>query len=48
MEDLIGKAGLSRSWLVRVPSVEFFHQVHGMAQFVRREPGSFFISTFIT
>jgi len=46
--DLIGKMGLSRAQLVRVSSVEFFHQVCSMAHFVRGEPGSFFIGTFVT
>ena len=46
--DLIGKTGLSGARLVRVSSVEFFHQVRGMAHFVRGEPGSFFIGTFVS
>ena len=46
--DLIGKMGLTGARLVRVSSVEFFHQVRSMAHFVRGEPGSFFISTFVT
>jgi len=46
--DSIGETGLSGSRLVGVSSVEFFHQVRGMAHFVHGKPGSFFISTFIT